>query len=182
MISFIIPLDSDKNIARSYQKELLDSDSEWVCFIDGDAIFTSSFFGKQLEECIRANPEYSMFTCMTNRIGNPRQRAGFCEVKSNDYHYHRRIGSNYWTINHTECDDITTGVPASGVLMLIKREDSLSILQGLSDQKGMLGIDNYIHLKLSEAGFRIGLLKGIYMYHYYSNWDGINPRNSDHLK
>ena len=178
MIHFAIPWDSNKNIAESYKYHIDNSSKDWVCFIDGDAVFTSSYFGKRLEECIRSNPEYSMFTCMTNRIGNSSQRSEYVDIASNNYHYHRMIGENHWSINHTECEDITSGIPASGVMLLCKKEDLIG--EGL-DKKGMLGIDNLIHMKLSSKGSRIGLLKGIYLYHYYSNWDGNSSRDIDHL-
>jgi hypothetical protein len=71
-IFYVVARDSNKNIGKYYNEfmEKLD-DNEWLCILDGDTLQTSIYFGKQIEDIIENNPEYSVFTSYTNRVGGP---------------------------------------------------------------------------------------------------------------
>ena len=50
-IYHFIPWNSDKKIGVSYNQSMkMISDVDWACFIDGDAVHTTSYFGKRIEE------------------------------------------------------------------------------------------------------------------------------------
>ncbi len=173
-----IPWDSDKNIGRSYNKSMsLIGDGDWACFLDGDAVHTTTYFGKRIEEIIKANPSFSLFTCYTNRIGCPYQIAPGVDLKSNDQAYHRILGEKIWDSNKSKVIDITHEVGLlSGVLILINK-DAWSKAGKFKEEK-MLGIDNDIHKKVRAAGFKVGLMKGIYVQHWYRGGD---IKNKIHL-
>jgi hypothetical protein len=71
---------------------------------------------------------------------------------------------------------------ASGVMLLMNKEDAVAMLQNIVSIEGMLGVDNEIHRQFAKMKRKVGLLKGIYLYHYYSNWNGFSPRDVSHLK
>ena len=72
--------------------------------------------------------------------------------------------------------DITNLKPLSGVMILISKKTWKSI--GKFTENRMLGIDNDIHKKVRQNGLRVGLMKGIYLYHWYRNG---NINNKEHL-
>ena len=173
-----IPWDSNKNIGVSYNKILnLVDDDDWVCFLDGDAVHTSSFFGKRIEDVIVNNSNFSMFTCVTNRIGCPYQIAQGVNQLTDDQRYHRDFGENTWNDHKTIVLDITNLQLLSGVLILINKKAWQKV--GGFKETGMLGVDNDIHVKFKNAGLRVGLMKGIYVQHWYR---GGNIKNINHLK
>lgn len=173
----VIPWNSDKNIGKSYNEMMaMVRSNDWVCFLDGDAVHTTSFFGVRIEEVIKNNPEYSLFTCYTNRIGCGYQIAPGVDSKSNDQQYHRNFGELLWKNNGTQVFDVTKQSPMSGVLLLIKKS-SWEQVGGFKEDK-MLTVDNDIHIKFTKAGFKSGLMKGIYVQHWYR---GNNPGNKSHL-
>ena len=173
-----IPWDSNKNIGVSYNKILnLVDDDDWVCFLDGDAVHTSSFFGKRIEDVIVNNSNFSMFTCVTNRIGCPYQIAQGVNQLTDDQRYHRDFGENTWNAHKTIVLDITNLQLLSGVLILINKKAWQKV--GGFKETGMLGVDNDIHVKFKNAGLRVGLMKGIYVQHWYR---GGNIKNINHLK
>ena len=93
----MIPWNSDKNIGKSYNESMsIVKSNDWVCFLDGDAVHTSHFFGKRIEEVIYTNPEYSLFTCVTNRVNCQYQIAPGVDIKTNDQEYHRNFGEHIW--------------------------------------------------------------------------------------
>jgi hypothetical protein len=173
----VIPWNSDKNIGKSYNETMsLVRDKDWVCFLDGDAVHTSSFFGSNIESVINNNPSYSLFTCYTNRVNSKWQLAPNVDWKNNDQSYHREIGQKLWLENNTNVINVTNLPPLSGVLILIKKE-AWSIVGGFKEDK-MLAIDNDIHIKFKNSKLNIGLMKGIYVQHWYRGGD-IN--NKQHL-
>lgn len=172
-----IPWNSEKCIGKSYNQFMnLIGSNDWGCFIDGDAVHTSSFFGKRIEEVIEANPDYPLLTCYTNRIGCPYQIAPNVDKNTNDQRYHRDFGENLWNTNNTKVLDITKNSPLSGVLILIKK--SVWERVGGFKEVGMLSVDNDIHYKLQKTGLKIGLMKGIYVQHWYR---GGNINDKKHL-
>lgn len=176
-IFHVIPWNSEKNIGKSYNETMsIVKSNDWVCFIDGDAVHTSHFFGSRIEEVVNTNPSYSLFTCYTNRIGCDYQIAPGVDSKSNDQEYHRNFGEHLWKLNGTKVIDITNKSPMSGVLLLIKKS-SWEKVGGFKEEK-MLTVDNDIHIKFTKAGFKSALMKGIYVQHWYR---GENPNNKSHL-
>ncbi len=177
MIYYTIPWDTSKNIGKYYNAfmRLLPSDNDFACFVDGDACFTTQFFGKQLEDIVNLYPECSCFTSMANRIGCKWQQQfdqNSAEWLNNDMAFHRAKGKeiqfkHYATI--ADVSDVPRGEVLGGVLILIKK--SLWKKIGGFKETGMLGIDNDLHWKCMDAGEKVYLMKGVYLYHWYRGGD-----------
>ena len=150
--------------------------NDWVCFLDGDAVHTTSFFGIRIEQVVESNPGISLFTCYTNRIGCPYQIAPGVDQKTNDQQYHRNFGENLWNKFGTSVIDVTKQSPMSGVLLLVKKSSWESV-GGFKEEK-MLSVDNDIHIKFTKHGFKSALMKGIYVQHWYR---GGNINDKKHL-
>lgn len=173
----IIPWNSDKNIGKSYNESMsLVNFEDWVCFLDGDAVHTSHFFGKRIEEVIESNPEYSLFTCTTNRVNCPYQIAPNVNIKSNDQEYHRLFGESIWEKYGKQVSEITNSMELSGVFIAIKK--SIWEKVGGFKEDRMLSIDNDIHRRVKLLGEKVGLMKGIYVQHWYR---GGQKDNKQHL-
>ena len=167
-VHFIIPWSTEKNIGKAYNDSMrLIDENDWVCFIDGDSINTTIFFGQRVEEVIKSNPEYSLFTCYTNRVNQKYQIYDLSDWENNDIEHHRKIGEELWVKNGTNVIDITKKSPLSGVMILISKKIWFEI-GGFFESK-MLGIDNTLHQKVRKSGHKIGLMEGIYLYHWYRN-------------
>ncbi len=166
-----IPWNSDKNIGKSYNETMsMVEDNDWVCFLDGDAVHTTHFFGTYIESVIKSNPGYSLFTCYTNRVNCKWQLAPNVEWTNNDQSYHRGIGEKLWSENKTSVIDVTNLSPLSGVLILIRKK-SWELVGGFKEDK-MLAIDNDIHTKMKNNKMKVGLMKGIYVQHWYRGGNG----------
>lgn len=163
-----IPWNSDKNIGFYYNNFMkLIKDDDWACFIDADAIHTTTHFGSRIEKIVKNNPEYSFFTCYTNRVYCDWQIAPEVDIKSNDLEYHRSFGSKIWENNKIKVIDVTDKRPfLSGVLMLIKK-NIWNVIK--FKEKGMLGVDNDFHKKAYLNKIKVGLMTGIYVQHWYRN-------------
>jgi len=168
-----IPWNSNKNIGKSYNEtmELVNSD-DWVCFLDGDAVHSTHFFGSRIEETVMSNPEYSLFTCYTNRVNCKYQIPNNVDITINDQAYHRSFGEKIWFDYGTNVIDITNNVELSGVLILLQKS-AWERVGGFKEER-MLSIDNDIHRKIRHLGERVGLMQGIYVQHWYRGGDNSN--------
>lgn len=180
-IFFSIPWNTEKNLGKSYNQlmERLHED-EYACFIDGDAMFTTTFFGKQLEKIVEKYPECGIFVGKTNRIGCEWQREGGDFAWNYDHiPYHREIGLTLQKEKETDITDQSTrtdGKLLGGVLILIRKKEWEEI--GKFKEDGILGIDNDIHSKAMLHGKKVYCMEGVYLYHYYRG--GVSD-NKNHL-
>jgi len=82
-----------KNLGKAYNDfmKLLPED-DWACYLDHDAMMTTTTWYNQLESVISKHPECRCFVPMTNRIGCEWQRYGWVSEEDHDIRYHRRVG------------------------------------------------------------------------------------------
>lgn len=164
------------DIGKAYNRymELLPNDDEWACFIDHDAMWTTEDWFKHIGEILAAKPEYGLLTACTNRIGNPEQKIANLK-DTHDILYHRAIGRQLREQGDLTIKDVTQSHAISGVVMLIKK--SVWKAAGGFKEDGFLGIDNDFHQRVVKAGGRVGVMRGIYVYHTYraDSESGLQP-------
>lgn len=175
-IHFHVAYAFDKQLAKYYNSVMdMYPDEDYVCFSDADSMYTSNDIGHKLKSIVEANPDYGLLTCVTNRVGCPYQLVQnmWWDERINE---HWRVGEFLWQEYGTDVYDITTLQPLSGVLMLIN-VGAFKQTGGFSG-KGMLGVDNSIHRTFAAHGKKVGLMRGIYLIHYYRSG---HPENKGHL-
>lgn len=181
MIYYSIPYSTEKNMGKYYNDfmKVLPKDEDFACFVDGDTIFTTSFYGHNIENIVKENPDVKCYTCYTNRVAYSDQIAPGVDTDSNDIEYHRKFGKIMETVYNTKCIDITekkNGQFMSGCMILLQKGLWKKI--GGFSEKGMLGVDNDLHKKIISANEKIYLMQGVYIYHWY-RWP--NYKNKSHL-
>jgi GT2 family glycosyltransferase len=190
MIFYSLPWNTDKDIGTAYNStlELLPSENDFVCFLDGDAMMTLTFWGRCIEDVLKANPNAECLTAYTNRVWKDSatlQGAGIWQIPAevnmqvNDIAYHRTFAEKLWKQHGTQIQDVTN-MPEdqllSGVLILMKKRLWREIGPFTT---GMLGVDQDLHRRIQARGHRLYLMKGIYVYHWYRN---NNPFDFAHLE
>ena len=181
MTLYATPYSTNKRLTESYANifNRVDHD-EWACILDGDAMFTTRTFGHQIQEVIdKHGSNYKVLTCMTNRVANTQQVVpGTWD--SNDISYHRAKGDEIWDSWFTQVDDITNSSLFSGVMILMQGKTWRQMESALeASSRMMLGVDNDIHQEAKKLGYKVGLMRGIYVMHYYRGGD---KRDTKHLK
>lgn len=179
MISFVIAYDPSGNIGKCYNREMakLDSDDDFICFLDADAMFTAYSFYDQLAAIVKNNPECGLFVGKANRIGCLWQRAG--DWNTDDMKWHRELGKEIAESNlATAVEDVTDKgkrEPLGGFLIMIRKSTWKKI--GGFKETGQLGVDNDIHYKAIRANEKVYLMKGVYLYHWYRGGDANNKNH-----
>lgn len=174
-IRYITPFATDLNIGREYNKVISELPEDcYVVLRDGDTMFLTSDWGKQIEEIILANPEYDLITCMTNRIGIESQcvRHMFNE---------ERIGHHVSTAKISAFSARTLVEPHTicpGMLMIFHK----SLWNEIKFVENSIFFDKRFSEEVLKSGRKIGLAKGLYLLHLY-RWGSENPKSSTkHLR
>lgn len=166
------PYDFDKDLCNAYNRHmrLLPNTEDWAIFIDHDAIWTTYDWKKIIAQYIERYPEYSCFTCLTNRIGNPRQLAEGAPT-CNDYAKHREFGKLLATAPEFVLEDFTHPTPnhLSGVVIVLHKSawQQIGGFKPWSQNSNILGVDSALHRDLEAHNLKTGIMKNLYVYHWY---------------
>jgi len=186
------PKEHNRDIAWicNHYMALLPNDDDWACFIDHDAVFTTKTWYHQLNGIIEKNPEFSCFTGMTNKVYASWQIPPGVDENNHDIVYHREIGARLEAENYGQVLDVTDcseslllpepqappreNAPLSDVVLLYKKSAWKEIPFRRfykEDDRMMYGVDNMLHLDLKKKGRKVGLMTGIYLYHWHGHRD-----------
>jgi GT2 family glycosyltransferase len=181
MIQYFTPFDINKNIGKAYNESmsLLPNDDDWGCLLDGDTMFLTPNYGKQLYDIVENYKnlnDIGLFTCLTNRTGNPYQRYNGVLSENSDLKNHRDIAYQLQKEFYLNISEIPRTI--SGHLMLIQKKIWKSV--GGFKEEGILKIDNDFSKKILLSGKKVFLMKGLYIFHYYRLFEG--KRDKTHLK
>lgn len=172
------PKEHDRDLAWAYNDcmKLLPNDDDWACFIDHDAMFTTKDWYHQMENIIKAYPEFSCFTVVTNRVYSEWQVPADIDRDNHDIIYHRGIGLAFQSADRLKILDVTNcadlpavpgNSPLSGVVILYKKSAWKQVPFRLMEKGRLTGIDNLLHLDLRDKGYKVGLMCGVYVYHWH---------------
>jgi len=160
VIFTMTPFAIDMNYGRACNEFMgLLPDDGWGCIIDHDAMFTTRAWFRQIEEAIDFRPDAGAFTAVSNRIARRWQQAG--NKDSHDIVQHRRFGAA--RLKTRTLLDITNTHGFGGVVIVISKKAWRQV-GGFVD--GMLCVDHRMHFALREAGRRVWLIEGLFVYHW----------------
>lgn len=153
-----------KNLGRAYNQFInLLQNEDVACFIDHDAMFTTPDWYDQIEHIVDKYPDGGMFTAKTNRIKNRRQLYKGVMSEWHDMKYHRRIGRLLQQNHYDDVSEVEADSPVSGVVLVMKKK----VWNEFHFKDGFLGVDNEMCCRLIEAGRKVYIMEGVYVYHWY---------------
>jgi len=176
-------LQEDMSLISAYNSFMdLMPDDAWVIFRDADTLFLDYAPFELIIKSIKENPDVSCFSCMTNRIGQPRQKHN--TYSGDDITKHRDIANQLRNLYGTMLEDFSEITPIStisGMVMILSKK-AWNQIGGFKEYRPgygkILGVDTRLHMDLSESGLQTKLIKGLYVYHWYRGGTG----DSSHLK
>lgn len=178
-ISYSNPYSTEKNIGKALN-EFCENvpDSNWICLQDGDICYLTSKWGKQIEDVIRLHGDkYGLIGCVTNRLGRPIQVIeGMYDNHNVKEHAQKAIEleTNHWG----ELEDITHKKYIAGMFMLFHKD----VWKKCKFPENNIAFDDAFSKAVRKQGYKLGLMKGLYVYHLYRIWSD-NPRTDrTHLK
>lgn len=174
------PYDTDGNIGRGLNEfcEIVPDDA-WICLQDGDITYLTPKWGKQIEDVVRMHGDnYGLIGCVTNRLGRNIQRVG----DINGHHdmlrhaqLAKEIEENHWG----EVEDITDKKYIAGMFMLFPKKVWKKV-GGFPENN--IAFDDAFSKAVRKKGYRLGLMKGLYVYHLYRIWSDNPSKDRQHLR
>lgn len=152
-------------------------DDAYICVRDGDTMFLTSDWGTQIEQIIEANQDYDLITCMTNRVGLKHHCCGEYFFNCSDISEHIAHAIRLKESFGNEVDQGTKLYPitvAPGYCMIFKK----SLWQKVGGFPDFdITFDRIFSHKVLKSGGKIGIAKGLYLFHLY-RWNEKDPKNS----
>lgn len=174
MIYFFTPYSWEKNIGQAYNQyiRLVPNDDDYICLMDGDIMFLTADFGDHLQNIVNKYPEASLFTCLTNRVGNRGQCYRGDMSENFDVKFHEAIAKDLQARNYFLVSPVNRVI--SGHLLLFKKKVWREV--GGFFEKGILKVDNDFSRKVLLKRGIIYLMEGVYVFHKYRT-NGKNNKN-----
>lgn len=152
--------------------ECLPADA-WVCLRDGDTMFLTPQWGKQVEQIVAAHgDEFDLIGCMTNRIRAPYQLHDERLSDEPDVGVHVEIAKRRWNQYGSLVQTLPDG-PVAGFLMLFRR----ATWARHPFQRGSIYFDQKFTTDVRCFGGKVGLALGLYVFHLY-RWGARVPAAS----
>jgi hypothetical protein len=169
-IWYSTPFASDKNIGRAYNEfcEMV-PDGDWICLRDGDSLFLHPHWGKQIEDIvIKHGNDYALMGCITNRLRSPRQLYNNAFSEDPDILNHKTIADELYTGWYDQVRN--AGHPIAGLLMLFPK----STWKKIQFQENTIHFDSLFSQSVLDHGGSVGIMEGVYCFHFY-RFDKPNP-------
>lgn len=177
-IFYITPYTSERNklgfpnIGKSINETIKHLPYDcWVVLRDGDTMFLTSDWGCKIEEIIKDNMNsYDLITCVTNRLGVKEQLING-QFMEGDISHQIEVAKTSWQ------DHGTTVIPtrlAAGLCMIFRK----SLWQKVGGFPEFdITFDRVFSQKVIKSGGKIGIARGLYIFHLY-RYQEENPQNS----
>jgi|SRR5919112_2769232 hypothetical protein len=175
-IWYLQPYASDKNIGKEYNHQCdLIPENDWICILDHDVMFLHPETKKQIEDIVLTQGNaWDLLGAVTNRIGSLHQCAiGFSDDPDVLSHY--SIAKQLHEKQYGAVSLTMKGV--AGFLMLMPKKTWSDI----KFVENNIAFDTDFSRRLLQKGGKIGVMQGVYVFHYY-RFHAPNPKQfKDHL-
>ena len=173
------PYSTEKNIGKALNEfcEIV-PDGSWICLQDGDINYLTPTWGKQIEDAIKLHGDkFGIIGCLCNRLGRSIQRYG----DINDHHdmdRHHDIAKKLEDEHWAEVEDITSKKYIAGMFMLFHKD----VWKECKFEENNIAFDDAFSKSVRRKGYKLGLMKGLYVYHLYRIWSDHPSKDRSHLK
>lgn len=161
-----IPWEPGRRLGAAVNR-YMETVSDWALILDWDvSLVNLRWYDICLEHIGRLGPTAGLLSCVTNRIGCPIQRAPGVDTATDDMEYHRRFALDIERAHAGQAEDVTDGRwKLSGLFFLTHRSVWDKIKPAPAGK--FIGFDNWYHDRVQEAGYRIYVMRDLYVYHGY---------------
>jgi hypothetical protein len=182
-VHYFTPASGDKNLGKAYNEAcaLVTDKDDWICIRDGDTMFLTPDWAHQIESIIvNHGNDYGLISCYTNRLGLKWQLLNGQISNDTDILNHTRLA---FLLRNKHWDEVVDSPSyTAGLFMLFKRSlwDEIKFEEGLTKTKNNIFVDADFSQTVLKKGKKIGLTKGLYLFHSYRLFSK-DPRNYNHL-
>lgn len=176
-ICYSHPFSRDKNIGKALNEfcNMVPVDT-WICLEDGDTMYLTDFWGAQIEDIIARNADYDLIGCMTNRLRNTHQLHEGRFSEDPDINNHIRIAEDLHKQHYNTVEQVFK--PIAGMFILFPK----STWQKHRFRENTPAFDTFFSKQILADGGKIGIAKGLYLFHKYRLGKPDPVKNDKHLR
>lgn len=166
------PFSTEKNIGKALNEYCASIKDEWILITDGDSMFLTPDWGNQIKDVISIHGDkYDLFGCVTNRLGRNIQVQDEALFNEFDIRIHMDLAFNLEKEKWAEVEDITRKKYVAGLFMLFRK----SLWEEVKFEENNF-FDDHFSKAVVKRGGKLGLIRGLYVFHLYRAWADKNPR------
>jgi hypothetical protein len=145
-------------------------DDAWICVRDGDTLFLTPDWGKQVEQVVAENGwRYELMSCVTNRLRAAYQLHEGQISNVADIGHHIDIAHRRWVEFGPMIRPIDRG-PVAGMFLLFRK----ATWKRHPFEPRSIYFDQRFTTMVRAHGGKVGVAWGIYLFHLY-RWGQPNP-------
>ena len=164
-----IPFEPGGKLGADYNRILGETPHPWVLLLDHDVLLMCPHWYYVCQRAIAEHPQTGIFTCYTNAIGNPEQRAPEAPGIEAAFPEHRRYARTLFDHSGTS-STLIDGAKCSGMFLLIRKQAWAKV--GGFPGLGMFREDWTFGRKIQSAGIAVRRLDGLYVFHLRDRSEG----------
>lgn len=181
-IYYIQPYRTDKNIGKAVNDALEQiiappraAYADWICLTDHDMMWLLPDTKMHVEAILQVT-DYDILGCMTNRLRLPEQLVGGLFNEDDRIREHIKIARDCWNNAGPMVID-AQGIMAG--FMLCFRVSAWDKVGGFVEDTPCF--EWHFDFEARKMGLRVGLMKGIYVFHSYRLWSNNARKDCNHL-
>lgn len=174
------PFSIEKNIGKALNDfcELV-PDNDWICLQDGDMMYLTPDWGVQISEVVKTyGKDYSLFGCVTNRLGRRTQRI---KDEIDDNHNildHYKIAMDLKIANWGKVKALDRKENIAGMFMLFPKK----LWRDVKFRENDIAFDDSFSRDVKRKNHKMAVMTGLYVYHFYRGWSDNPVCDRNHLK
>lgn len=162
-VFFISPY-HEANIGKGINRSIeLLPDNSWICLTDSDTMFLLPTSQRLIFDIIKNNSDYDLIGCTTNRLGSAYQCYNNKMSEISDINYHKYIADKCAKKYGTTVEETSENEVIAGCLMLFRK----SLWNEIKFEERSIQLDIIFNKELRKRNKKIGLAKGLYVFHMY---------------
>lgn len=160
-----IPWEPERKLGYAFNR-MMKSVEGWVLVLDWDVMLLSINWYDICINAIEKVGRYAgLISCLTNKIGCPLQKYKECPP-NDDIELHSICAKSLEIQNKGNMIDVTDRPWKLSGMFFLTNKDVYDKIGPVPDDK-FIGMDNWYHDRVKEAGFRIYIMTDLYVYHGY---------------
>jgi hypothetical protein len=168
------PYSVDKNFGGAINAfcSIVPNDEDWIVIQDGDMLYPRSDWGTVVYDTLKTCPaDFGLIGCYTNRLKGTHQlyKGKFSEDHNVLNHHKISTLEEFNTVKVSETSSV------AGVFMAFKKK-TWKRCGGFAENVHTFDTD--FNQRVKAVGLKVGLMKGLYVYHFYRGWSS-NPKGYD---
>lgn len=172
------PYSVDKNFGKAINDfcKIVPNEDDWIVIQDGDICYLTPDWGRIINDSLQAHGnKFGLIGCYTNCLNGLHQLHENKRVIDLGMKEHHLIADKYNSIEIEELPN--TGV--AGFFMAFKKSTWIKVGGFVENNKAF---DTIFNNAVRQHKMKIGIMKGLYVYHLYRIWDDGNPASIKHLE